>query len=90
MFLILINVFLAILNDAYAGVKGDMEERAEAARLAQEAKEDSGIEDEKISRREKAKALAAAARGRFHRFKSRVKSLGLRKRNAPPTGISDF
>ena len=29
MFLILINIFLAILNDAYAGVKGDMEESAE-------------------------------------------------------------
>ena len=90
MFLILINVFLAILNDAYAGVKGDMEEKVEAARVAREAKEALGIEDETVSRRDKAKALAAAARGRYHRFKSRVKSLGLRKRNAPPTGVSDF
>merc|ERR1711935_623629 len=84
MFLILINVFLAILNAAYAGVKGDMEEKVEAARVAREAKEALGIEDETVSRRDKAKALAAAARGRYHRFKSRVKSLGLRKRNAPP------
>jgi hypothetical protein len=90
MFLILINVFLAILNDAYAGVKQEIEEKSEAARIAQEEREAEGIVDEKVSRRDKARALAAAARGRFHRFKNRVKSLRLRKRNAPPTGISDF
>ena len=49
-----------------------------------------GHVDEKVSRRDKAKALAAAARGRYRRFKNRVKSLRLRKRTAPPTGISDF
>jgi len=90
MFLILINVFLAILNDAYAGVKQEIEEKSEAARIAQEEREAEGIVDEKGSRRDKARALAAAARGRFHRFKNRVKSLRLRKRNAPPTGIADF
>ena len=90
MFLILINIFLAILNDAYAGVKGDMEESAEASRVEAEEKEALGIEEERISRRERARTLAAAARGRYHRFKSRVKSLGMRKRKAPPTGVSDF
>merc|ERR1711935_817873 len=83
-FLFIIFMFLILINVAYAGVKGDMEEKVEAARVAREEKEALGIEDETVSRRDKAKALAAAARGRYHRFKSRVKSLGLRKRNAPP------
>ena len=90
MFLILINVFLAILNDAYGWVKEQAEEKAAKERQEQEEREALGIVDEKVSRRDKAKALAAAARGRYRRFKNRVKSLRLRKRTAPPTGISDF
>ncbi len=90
MFLILINVFLAILNDAYGWVKEQAELKAAKEREEQEEREALGIVDEKVSRRDKAKALAAAARGRYRRFKNRVKSLRLRKRTAPPTGISDF
>ena len=90
MFLILINVFLAILNDAYGWVKEQAEEKAQEAIREQEEREAQGIVDEKVSRRDKARALAAAARGRYRRFKNRVKSLRLRKRTAPPTGISDF
>ena len=40
MFLILLNIFLAILNDAYAKVQADKEEKKQAAQAALEALED--------------------------------------------------
>ena len=92
MFLILINVFLAILNDAYAGIKGEMEERKEAKRQQEEEEAALGLEKGKQSRLEKARALAAAARGRYHRFQSRVSTLNVmrRRRKAAPSGVADF
>ena len=83
-------IFPDHLNDAYGWVKEEAEKKAEKERELEEEREALGIVDEKVSRRDKAKALAAAARGRYRRFKNRVKSLRLRKRTAPPTGISDF
>ena len=97
MFLILINVFLAILNDAYAGVKGEMEERIEARKLEQEERLAQGLDDDKPdrfakwkARYERAQALAIAARGRYHRFKNRVQTYRSNKKKKAPGGVSDF
>ena len=98
MFLILINVFLAILNDAYSGVKGEMEERKEQRRIEAEEREAMGLNENKgPSRADKmraklarARALRDVARGRYHRFKNRVQSLAKAKKNHVPTGVSDF
>ena len=97
MFLILINVFLAILNDAYAGVKGEMEERKEARQLEKEEREAMGINENKVSRADKmraklarARALRDVARGRYHRFKNRVQTLTKANKGHVPTGVSDF
>ena len=80
-----INVFLAILNDAYAGVKGDIEEKKaqdeeeKARRIAEEG------EPERKSVRERIAALRKVARGRLHRFAGRLKGMSLRRRKKPLT-----
>lgn len=94
-FFIVVNIFLAILNDAYAGVKGDIEEKKEdREREAEELREAilrGDVEEaKKLTKREQLRELHRVARGRFHRFQSRVKSMSLRRRKAPPMGISDF
>ena len=90
-FFILINVFLAILNDAYGGVKGDTEELKEEQRaMREEAKAQRaalGIEDQS-SLAEKVVQLRKAARGRLNRFQARLKRLS-RRRKAEPLTVMD-
>ena len=100
MFLVLVNIFLAILNDAYATTKEDMGEQAERKR--QEAEDAAhatwaaGEDDKPPKPRGLARAkhemqlLNQAARGRFHRFEARVKSLTRRRRTRATRGTTDW
>ena len=82
MFLILLNIFLAILNDAYAKVQADKEEKKQAAQAALEALEDArdaGTAPTKRTMGERVRLLRQVARGRFYRFGRRVAALRRRK-----------
>ena len=82
MFLILLNIFLAILNDAYAKVQADKEEKKQAAQAALEALEDArdaGTAPAKRTMGERVRLLRQVARGRFYRFGRRVAALRRRK-----------
>ena len=82
MFFILVNVFLAILNDAYGAVKGEMEEKAERDR---EARNERRRLNPPQSLAKRAAALQEAARGRFHRFQGRVAGMARRRKVKPMT-----
>ena len=82
MFFILVNVFLAILNDAYAKVQADKEEKKQAAQAALEALEDArdaGTAPAQRTMGERVRRLRQVARGRFYRFGRRVAALRRRK-----------
>ena len=79
---IFINIFLAILNDAYAKVQADKEEKKQAAQAALEALEDArdaGTAPTKRTMGERVRLLRQVARGRFYRFGRRVAALRRRK-----------
>uniref|UniRef100_A0A7S3ESC7 Ion transport domain-containing protein n=1 Tax=Haptolina ericina TaxID=156174 RepID=A0A7S3ESC7_9EUKA len=82
-FMIVLNIFLAILNDAYAGVKYEMEQRNEARRelLASTPKK------ERKSYLERMRALSKVARGRYYRFSARVGRVRRRNRKTHPTAL---
>ena len=82
MFFILVNVFLAILNDAYATVKGEMEEEQAQAKLARAERLANNPPPSLMKR---AQILQTAARGRFHRFQARVKNMARRRKVKPMT-----
>ncbi len=96
MFLVLINIFLAILNDAYAYVKAQMEERAQARAAEREAAEASGELKPKKSLGARLRALrdvakaSAGSQSRFARFRNRVMGMRKRRKEGPPTGVYDF
>ena len=72
---------LIMSNDAYAGVKGEMEERKQARKelaASMEGRPRSGA-------KERLRRLRAVAGGKFHRFKARVKSLRKRPERQPLT-----
>ena len=84
MFFVLINIFLAILNDAYAKTKEQMDEREAEAAAAKEAAKEEGGEAEATP------GLVARGRARIERFKHRVKSLNRRRKEEAPQGASDW
>lgn len=83
MFFIFINIFLAILNDAYGGVKQQMEEKEEEARQAREEAKALGHAEEKGGMRTKIDSLRRAARGRLSRFQGRIQSMAKRRKATP-------
>ena len=86
MFFILVNVFLAILNDAYGGVKGELEEEKEAIKAAKEERRAQGFEEKSVVK-EKVEQLRRAARGRLHRFQSRLSRMSRRRKKKPLTAM---
>ena len=81
-FFILVNVFLAILNDAYGSVKGERDERF--AQLKAEREERNRLNPPATTAERVAK-LQRAARGRFHRFQARVNAMARRRKRKPAT-----
>ena len=86
MFFIFINIFLAILNDAYGGVKGEMDEAEEEARLAAEEAKALGVGKEN-GVRERAEAMRKAARGRLGRIQTRIARMAKRRKATPLTAL---
>ena len=86
MFFIFINIFLAILNDAYGGVKGEMDEAEEEARLAAEEAKANGVGQEN-GVRERAEAMRKAARGRLGRIQTRIARMAKRRKATPMTAL---
>jgi len=85
MFFVLVNIFLAILNDAYAKTKEQMDEREQEERAAKEAKEAAeGKPPGRIV------LLREAGRARIERFRHRVTKLNRRRREEAPTGLDDW
>ena len=78
MFFIFVNVFLAILNDAYGSVKSELEEEKEARRIEKEERLASGLET-KGGITQRLSIAQRAARGRMQRFQGQLKRLAKRK-----------
>jgi len=85
-FFILVNVFLAILNDAYSSVKGARDERM--AQKKAEAEEAARLKPPDSTSARIAR-LQRAARGRFHRFQSRVSAMAKRRKANPVNTVTD-
>jgi len=77
-FFVLVNVFLAILNDAYGAARAEMDEKMATAR-------ELAAENPKASLGDRAAALRKVARGRFNRFQSRVVRAAKRREKKPKT-----
>jgi len=85
MFFVLVNIFLAILNDAYAKTKEQMDEREDAARAEKERREaEEGKPPSTLD------VMRKAGRKRIERFRNRVKSLNRRRKTEAPTGATDW
>ena len=88
MFFILINVFLAILNDAYSSVKGELEEKKEAARIEKEERIAAGIDTGGSGGvRASIGIMQKAARGRMARYSGQLQRLALRRKIMTPTAV---
>ena len=86
MFFIFINIFLAILNDAYSGVKGRMQDEEDALRAEKELAAANGVE-EKSAVMERLAAMRSAAQGRMSRFQSRLSRMAKRRRAKTATAM---
>jgi hypothetical protein len=73
------------LFDRYAGVKGDMEEKAAAAAEEQAQRIAEEGEPEKRRLSDRMSGLRKAARGRLGRFSERLKAMARRKKKTPLT-----
>lgn len=85
MFMIIINVFLAILNDKYGDVRGKLDEERQRKREEKEAREKLEGTPEKKAFLERVRAVRGAARGRFQKFAGRVEAMRRRKKGTPKT-----
>ena len=84
MFFILVNVFLAILNDAYGSVKGELEEEKAALIAEREERIAAGLE-ERSTMRLRVQIAQRAARARMQRYRSQLKRLAKRRKRGVTT-----
>ncbi len=90
MFFIMVNIFLSILNDAYAGSKEALEDKQQKEKEEEEAAiaAAGGPRESRAARaRRKANALRNVLKGRYDRYKRRVRELARPKASA---GAQDF
>ena len=87
MFFILVNIFLAILNDAYGSVMGELQEELTAKRIAREERIAAGLEEPGGGMRQKLTVAQRAARNRMQRYRGQLKRLAKRKRRRGETTV---